>query len=451
MTEQGSQRDAPGVRLGARLRRARLARNLTQSEVAENQFSVSYISAVERGQIRPSLGALEKLAERLHVPLSELLREDESAPIPPLPSMERGDSTERLEIEHRLREGLILSRQNCAHESIETLGRVRHRNLTSSEQASFHWYLGRGLAQLGRLDDARREILEGVAVAERAGDAELRGWLYVELGIIYSALRKHQLALEQFQVGQEAVERGQIKDPVFHLHVLYHIGDEYRHLGELGSATEALAQAATLASEISQPDVLGVAFATISASLAGQGDTRRARAYAARAAAAFEEASTQRLVNQIYTRIGTVYAQSGQTEDALVHLLVARQMAEQRRDARGAAESLRGLAMIYQLQRDIDQASQAAAEALRLAVELEDPLLEGEVLLTQAQVLGARDDTAAAERDFERAIELFKMADATQPLADAYKQYSDYLEAHGQGNRAFSLLRQAWELRDRAS
>src|SRR5215831_18854781 len=45
------------VRLGQRLRQARLARNLTQSEVAASQFSVSYISAVERGQIRPSLGA----------------------------------------------------------------------------------------------------------------------------------------------------------------------------------------------------------------------------------------------------------------------------------------------------------------------------------------------------------------------------------------------------------
>src|SRR5215472_1882833 len=65
------------LRLGHRLRRARLNRNLTQGEVARNQFSVSYVSAVERGQIRPSLGALEKLAERLQVPVTELLSEGE--------------------------------------------------------------------------------------------------------------------------------------------------------------------------------------------------------------------------------------------------------------------------------------------------------------------------------------------------------------------------------------
>ena len=65
--------DPAAARLGQRLRKARLARNLTQSEVAQQRFSVSYLRAVERGQIRPSLGALEKLSERLRVPLTEIL------------------------------------------------------------------------------------------------------------------------------------------------------------------------------------------------------------------------------------------------------------------------------------------------------------------------------------------------------------------------------------------
>jgi HTH-type transcriptional regulator, quorum sensing regulator NprR len=451
MAEVGTHRDAPAVRLGARLRRARLARNLTQSEVAQKQFSVSYISAVERGQIRPSLGALEKLAERLQVPLSELLREDDSMPILPLPSTDRGEgSPERLEIENRLRDALIFSRQNKPTEALETLARVRHRNLTPNEQVLLHWYLGRAHSQLGRLDEARRETLEGIALVERSGDIEQRGWLYLELGTIYSAMRKHQLALEQFQVGQDAVEKGQIKDPVFQLHVLFHIGDEYRHLGELGPATEALGQAATLAGDVTNPDQLGTSYALISAALASQGDSRRARAYAIRGAAAFEEASTQRLVNQIHTRIGTVYAQTGQAEDALVHLQTAYQMAEQRRDMRGAAESQRGLAIIYHQQGKLDDAARAADEAIRLATALDDPVLEGEALVAQAQVLSGRSDASGAERNFERGIELFKEADAIQPLADAYKQYSGYLEAHGQGNRALSLLKQAWELRERA-
>ncbi len=69
----------PAQRLGVRLRQARLRLNMTQSEVASDHFSVSYISAVERGQIRPSLGALEVLSDRLQVPLEDLLG---AAPLP---------------------------------------------------------------------------------------------------------------------------------------------------------------------------------------------------------------------------------------------------------------------------------------------------------------------------------------------------------------------------------
>lgn len=59
--------------LGVAIRAARLMLNLTQSEVADGNFSVSYISAVERGQIRPSLRALETLTRRLNVKEEELI------------------------------------------------------------------------------------------------------------------------------------------------------------------------------------------------------------------------------------------------------------------------------------------------------------------------------------------------------------------------------------------
>ena len=38
-----------GQTVGIRLRAARLARKLTQSQLAQPDFSVSYISAIERG------------------------------------------------------------------------------------------------------------------------------------------------------------------------------------------------------------------------------------------------------------------------------------------------------------------------------------------------------------------------------------------------------------------
>src|SRR4051794_8155292 len=65
--------------LGARLRAARHARGLSQEQIAQPEFTKSYISAVERGKARPSLKALALLAGRLQVPLAELLAAPPSA------------------------------------------------------------------------------------------------------------------------------------------------------------------------------------------------------------------------------------------------------------------------------------------------------------------------------------------------------------------------------------
>src|SRR4249920_223553 len=62
-----------GQTVGAKLRAARLARKLTQSQLAQPDFSVSYVSAIERGKINPSLRALEIFAQRLGVSSSDLL------------------------------------------------------------------------------------------------------------------------------------------------------------------------------------------------------------------------------------------------------------------------------------------------------------------------------------------------------------------------------------------
>src|SRR5205807_2586489 len=62
-----------GQTVGAKLRAARLARKYTQSQLAQPDFSVSYVSAIERGQIHPSLRALEIFAQRLGLSSSDLL------------------------------------------------------------------------------------------------------------------------------------------------------------------------------------------------------------------------------------------------------------------------------------------------------------------------------------------------------------------------------------------
>ncbi|MGH2502727.1 MAG: helix-turn-helix domain-containing protein, partial [Ktedonobacterales bacterium] len=214
----------PAQRLGVRLRQARLRLNMTQSEVASNRFSVSYISAVERGQIRPSLGALEVLSDRLQVPLEDLLG---TAPLPGAAggvSHQQAVDRRQEEAEARLTAAQALSYQGKYQQSIDAIRQITLSHLSPASSHDARRLLAYNYSELGDGDSARREAQEGVTMAERAGDEEARARLRVELGIAYQLSRKNQLALEQYQLAYDAVEQQIARDPVFKLNVLYNLG-----------------------------------------------------------------------------------------------------------------------------------------------------------------------------------------------------------------------------------
>src|SRR5579872_3434557 len=71
--ESANMGKAVAARVGSNIREVRTKLSWTQSRLAAPDFSISYISAIERGKIRPSLKALAILAKRLDVPVTFLL------------------------------------------------------------------------------------------------------------------------------------------------------------------------------------------------------------------------------------------------------------------------------------------------------------------------------------------------------------------------------------------
>lgn len=444
--------DAAAVRLGQRLRKARLAHNLTQSEVAQQRFSVSYISAVERGQIRPSLGALEKLAERLRVPLSDLLRDDGDIEIPHVATVERsGAAEERDEMDARLLYARILARQGQAERALEMLQGLPTSRLTSLQHAELLWRKAYCFIALHRPEDARTAILEAIPIAEKANDQALVERLRLELGNAFSLMHKYQLALDAYKSCKEAIDRGVITDPDFRFAVLYNIGSQYRDLGDATSAIEILNQAAEVGEDVINPSRLGRLYGELCDSYLAARDFHRARAAAAQSMSSFMAADNKRMMGEVHNRLGRSFAQTGRLDDALDHLEHAHQIAEQEHDARGLAEAERGLAAVYVQQNRIAEAAAAASHALALAHDLDDVVEHAESLLIQAHVDEAQGDYTAAEANFQQAIELLDSTDATQARSDAYARYSEFLERRGQGDSALKLLRKAWQLSGHAS
>src|SRR3990172_1423157 len=60
-------------RVGERIRRARRRAGLTQAQLAGERYTKAYISALETGITRPSMVALNYVADRLGLPASHFL------------------------------------------------------------------------------------------------------------------------------------------------------------------------------------------------------------------------------------------------------------------------------------------------------------------------------------------------------------------------------------------
>src|SRR5215467_12268031 len=115
-----------GQTVGARLREARLARKYTQSQLAKPDFSVSYVSAIERGQIHPSLRALEIFAQRLGISATDLLSKQTGQALRGLPKKDT-ENENKQDTELQLIEAQLLILQGDSRQATILL-----RNLSSN-------------------------------------------------------------------------------------------------------------------------------------------------------------------------------------------------------------------------------------------------------------------------------------------------------------------------------
>src|SRR5438552_2931959 len=130
-----------GKSVGEKLRAARIALHYTQSQLAAPDFSVSYISAIERGQIHPSLRALEILATRLGLSSTQLLpnrgqAEDRLSDSPDLTARDNDET------DLTLLQAQLDIRRDEPLDAITLLEKLSAKRLTRQQQLQRSYYLG---------------------------------------------------------------------------------------------------------------------------------------------------------------------------------------------------------------------------------------------------------------------------------------------------------------------
>jgi tetratricopeptide (TPR) repeat protein len=439
------------IHLGKRLRSIRLDRQLTQGDVAKDLFSISYISGVERGQIRPSLGALERLAERLQVPITDLISEgdvDIQHPSAAVDTRERAAQHLHEEIEGALLEAHILIEQHRWDEGVAVLLHLERQHLSPHEAATVYVLLATCYNEQGRAEEARQVSLTAIPLSEQAGEQEMAVRLRSELGWSLSLLHDDAGALEQYQAVEQAIQEQVVQDPTFQLDTLMRLGSLYASQGESEQAIAVLVQAVEVAQHVRQWELLGSAYWSISHGRAEQGDPAGAKDYTARSLGVYTQDACYRLVAAMYNRFGMVLARTGQSEAAVGQLKTADALAAAQLDLEGQTEAESNLARIYLEAKRTRDAEQVARQALLAAERLMDARLQARALLVLARVQEVRKQRVAATESYERALELLQSLPATmaaQQLGDACAQFSEFLERHGETDRAFEILKRAYK------
>src|SRR5215471_8323744 len=204
---------AVAARVGTNIREVRTKLGMTQAQLAAPEFSISYISAIERGKIRPSLKALSVLARRLDVPLTFLL---EGSPAGAAEARAVGyspaDSGPDQRIDVDLLRSAVLVQQKKYQEAAALLAPMQPERITTDQV--YRLFLLRGQIHLGlhEYQEAVVDLRAAVTQAESLSDIESIERSRNLLGEAYFLLYNYTLAMENHVRSNTAIEQGHIND-----------------------------------------------------------------------------------------------------------------------------------------------------------------------------------------------------------------------------------------------
>jgi tetratricopeptide (TPR) repeat protein len=417
--------------LGARVRALRIARGLTQEQLAGPDFSKGFISLVETGRTRISLRAAQVLATRLGVLVVELMV----------------DSTERsqLAIEIDLTRAETELRAGRADAALDLLRSVRPR--LSGLIAARADRLA-GLALLARR--STRDAIERLEAARGAfltvGDRAMSLRTTFDLARAYGRGDAHGRSLALALEVDRGITSGDLIDRSLELQVIAYLASKFVTIGDNASADLYAERARALAEDVSDPPTLAHLYMTLAITRQEQGNLDAALEYARKSLRTYDDLGDRPQVGSAWNTMAWVYVQRKQYPKAEEALARSERIAAELKDQRL-------LGYVVQTRAELELARGNAAEAARLAqasATVPDiaPRCRALSLLVYAQAIAA---TAAPTAEVESAFAsaLRELAPEGQALvARAHRAYFDALRARGQfkeaaeeADRALALLR----------
>ncbi len=418
--------------LGSRVREARLANRMTQTELAGGRFSKEYISQIERGRTTPPHRTLEWLAQQLELDV-ELLATGVSRP--------RREQLEAM----LLRAEAAIARADYAEALRETEPLASAVDVPEAIELRSLLARSWSLMYEGSVEQAL-DVLSGArALAERdAFDDVHRAEVLYRIACCRYRLSSISTALALFDEAIVLADRGGRPCDQLRAHIFEWRSRCYRRQRDWQAAHDDIQRALELAHGLDDHET--VAHVLFQASLVAErnGQFELAREYAEDARSRYEALSDRVNVGRLLNNLGGLSFLIGDTSSAVAQLKDAFRIALEVGNDSDAGYAVSSLAQVHLRSGDPLLAEEQAREALELLGDRPDVLDEvgnARLVLGRALTEQGRLDEATAVLDAADAA--MGLTESVSHRAAVWVAQGDLATRRGDVGRASSLYRDA--------
>jgi transcriptional regulator with XRE-family HTH domain len=420
--------------VGARLKRLRLQRGLSQRDLSSPGVSYAYISRIEAGARTPSVKALRKLAQKLEV------------------------SVEYLETGRDIREvddrELRLADVELELRLAEDTSTVEPKLLAILEEASAagdapsaaraRAALGLAAAQRGNHLEAV-EQLEATTKDEHAPPPHLRPDVYTTLGQSYAALGAPERAVQLFERCLDQVEEAAQEDVAAQVRYATFLSYALTDAGDYDRAADVVREALSSAVEHTDPYTrvrLYWSLARLSGMAGRSGD---ALEYIRSAIALLKATDDGIALAKAYLLAAGIETRRGETKDATEHLDLAERLLGPTPDPADIGILRIGQSRIAALNGDATAAVERARDALAILGDFHGGE-QGAAVHALATGLALEGDDKGAEDAYRRAVDLLTVHGRRPDAGAAALEWANFLRERGREDEAEPILRRAYDL-----
>jgi len=422
--------------LGQRVRQARVACGLTQSELADSRFSKQYVSQIERDQLRPAEATLKWIADRLGVDTQFLATGVDGRELERVESLiARGEAA--LEA-HDYAEAITLLAGVTEAVPADAAPDLELRALLAESWARM--YIGEMREALPLLTRAR-ELAEDPVFS----DVD-RAEVLFRLGCCRYRLASVSTALALFTEALDLAERSGIPCDRLRSRIFGWRSRCYRRQRDWEAAREDVERALELAEALDDRRATADAYFLGALVSERRGQWVAARSYAERAKVLYEEIDDRANTGKLLTTLGGLTFLLGKPNESIPLFKQAFAVALEVGSDADAAQAVSSLAQVHLRTGQLELAEQQAGHALELLADRVDFIDEiGNAQLVLGRSLLEQGRLEEAEEKFRAAEESFQQLSSASHKAAAWTAQAELAVRRGEKEDAIQLYQQAVE------